>query len=118
MEIFTFILRKSGDKWTAKQYSGDIEESAPSTFEIQRKLVKAADAADSSAAVRTSFSVVSPSSAIFQVVVGGAGIVVGGVAAAAAAPAASKEAAPAAEKKEEKVEEEEDDDDLGLSLFD
>ncbi|KAJ7955816.1 60S acidic ribosomal protein P3-like [Quillaja saponaria] len=119
MGVFTFVLRSSGNEWTAKQFSGDMEASAPSTFELQRKLVQSALASDSSGGVQSSFSYVSPSSAVFQVVVGGAVIVGGGVAAASAsaggaAPAA--EAAPVAEKKEE-VEEEEDDD-LGLSLFD
>ncbi|KAK7312036.1 hypothetical protein RJT34_10587 [Clitoria ternatea] len=125
MGVFTFVLRKSGAEWKAKQYSGDIEESSTSTYDIQRKLVNAALAADSSGAVRSSFSFVSPSSAVFQVVVGGAVVVGGGVAAAAApaggaAPAAAAAAAaPAAEKKEEKAEEEDDDDDdMGLSLFD
>ncbi|KAK7306163.1 hypothetical protein VNO77_44086 [Canavalia gladiata] len=125
MGVFTFVLRKSGDEWTAKQYSGDIdvdiEESFASTFEIQRKLVNAALAVDSSGAVQSSFSHVSPSSAVFQVIVGGAVLVGGGVAAAAvpAGGAAPAGEAPAAEKKEETVEEEEeDDDDLGLSLFD
>lgn len=67
MGVFTFVLRKSGGEWAAKQLSGDIEESSPDTFEIQRKLVKAALAADSSGAVQSSFSLVSPSSAVFQV---------------------------------------------------
>ncbi|XP_027367039.1 60S acidic ribosomal protein P3-like [Abrus precatorius] len=120
MGVFTFVLRKSGSEWSAKQFSGDIEASADSTFDLQRKLVHAALAVDSSGAVQSSFSVVDPSSAVFQVVVGGA-VFVGGGAVAAAAPAgvaaSAGEAAPA-EKKEEKVEEEEEDEDLGLSLFD
>ncbi|KAK7359030.1 hypothetical protein VNO77_00974 [Canavalia gladiata] len=120
MGVFTFILRKSGGEWTGKQFSGDIEASADCTFDLQRKLVQSALAVDSSGAVQSSFSTVSPSSAVFQVIVGGA-VFVGGGAVAAAAPAggasAGGEAAPAAEKKEEK-EEEEDDEDLGLSLFD
>ncbi|KAK7318668.1 hypothetical protein RJT34_03373 [Clitoria ternatea] len=120
MGVFTFVLHNSGGEWTAKQHSGDIEASADSAFDLQRKLVQAALAADSSGAVQSSFSPVSPSSAIFQVIVGGA-VFVGGGGAAAAGPAGGAasggDAAPAAEKKEEKVEEEEDDD-LGLSLFD
>ena len=67
MGVFTFVLRNSGDEWTAKQHSGDIEASAPSTFELQRKLVQSSLAADSSGAVQSSFSLVSPSSAVFQV---------------------------------------------------
>ncbi|XP_057737100.1 60S acidic ribosomal protein P3-like [Arachis stenosperma] len=120
MGVFTFVLRKSGGEWTAKQHNGDIEESSSDTFEIQRKLVKAVCAVDSSGAVQSSFSIVTPSSAVFQVVVGGA-VFVGGGAVAAAAPAGgaapAAEAAPAAAKKEEKVEEE-DDEDFGMSLFD
>lgn len=69
MGVFTFVLRKSGKEWKAKQFSGDIQESSPSTFEIQRKLVKAVQATDSSGAVRTSYSLVSPSSAVFQVLI-------------------------------------------------
>ncbi|KAJ7979428.1 60S acidic ribosomal protein P3 [Quillaja saponaria] len=119
MGVFTFVLRSSGDEWTAKQYSGDIEASAPSTFELQRKLVQSVLASDSSGGVQSSFSYVTPSSAVFQVVVGGAVFVGGGVASASApagGAAPPAEAAPAAEKKEEV--EEEDDEDLGLSLFD
>ncbi|XP_061365752.1 large ribosomal subunit protein P3-like [Gastrolobium bilobum] len=121
MGVFTFVLRSSGGEWTAKQFSGDIEASADSSFELQRKLVQAALAVDSFGSVQSSYSTVSPSSAVFQVIVGGAVFVGGGVGAAAApaggaAPAA--DAAPAPEKKEEKVEEEEEDDDMGLSLFD
>ncbi|TKY60228.1 60S acidic ribosomal protein P3 [Spatholobus suberectus] len=120
MGVFTFVLRNSGGEWTAKQHSGDIEASADSTFDLQRKLVQAALAVDSSGGVQSSFSYVSPSSAVFQVIVGGA-VFVGGGGAVAAAPAGGAapagDAAPAAEKKEEKVEEESDDD-MGLGLFD
>nr|AGV54398.1 60S acidic ribosomal protein P3-like protein [Phaseolus vulgaris] len=119
MGVFTFIVRKSGAEWTAKQHSGDIESSADSSYDLQRKLVQAALAADSSGGVQSSFSPVSPSSAIFQVIVGGAVFVGGGAAAAAPAGGAAPagDAAPAPEKKEEKVEEESDDD-MGLGLFD
>ncbi|KAL1348590.1 hypothetical protein HN51_024571 [Arachis hypogaea] len=118
MEVFTFVLRKSGAEWTVKQHSGDIEDSASSTYDLQRKLVNATRATDSSGAVQSSFSFVSPSSVIFQVVVGGAVFVGGAVAAAPAGGAAAENAAaPAAEKKEEKVEKEEDED-FGMSLFD
>ncbi|KAL1368090.1 uncharacterized protein [Arachis hypogaea] len=118
-QVFTFVLRKSGAQWTVKQHSGDIEDSASSTYDLQRKLVNAARAADSSGAVQSSFSFVSPSSAVFQVVVGGAVFVGGGAVTAAPAGGAAAEsaAAPAAEKKEEKVEKEEDED-FGMSLFD
>ncbi|KAI4335390.1 hypothetical protein L6164_014036 [Bauhinia variegata] len=120
MGVFTFVLRNSDGEWTAKQLSGDIEASGSSVFGLQRTLVNAVLAVDCSGAVQSSFSTVSPSSAVFQVIVGGAVIAGGGVA-AASAPAAGG-AAPAAEaapakKKQEEVEEEEDDD-LGLSLFD
>ncbi|PON92600.1 60S acidic ribosomal protein P [Trema orientale] len=120
MGVFTFVLRKSGGEWTAKQHSGDLEASAPTTYDLQRKLVQTALSADSSGGVQTSFSHITTESAVFQVIIGGGG---GGAVfasgAAAAAPSggagAAAEAAPAEEKKEEK---EESDDDMGFSLFD
>ncbi|KAG8376359.1 hypothetical protein BUALT_Bualt09G0054900 [Buddleja alternifolia] len=122
MGVFTFVCRGgSGADWSAKQLNGHVEASAASTFDLQRKLVQAALSADSSGAVQSSFSYVTPSSAVFQVIVGGSvggGSFIGG--GAGSAPAASgggaaAEAAPAEEKKEEK---EESDDDMGFSLFD
>ncbi|KAG6644131.1 hypothetical protein I3843_08G034100 [Carya illinoinensis] len=120
MGVFTFVCRSSGDEWTGKSLSGELEASAPSTFDLQRKLVQTALCADSSGGVQSSFSLVTPTSAVFQVIIGGAsgGAFIGGGGAVAAA---SGGAAPAAEaEKEEKKEEkeEESDDDLGLSLFD
>ncbi|CAL0306554.1 unnamed protein product [Lupinus luteus] len=103
MGVFTFVLRNSGGEWIAKQHSGDIEASAASTFQLQRLLVQAALAVDSSGGVQSSFSTVSPTSAVFQVIVGGAAFVGGGVAAAAPAGAAPAAEAAAPAKKEEKV---------------
>uniref|UniRef100_A0A2N9IE25 60S acidic ribosomal protein P3 n=1 Tax=Fagus sylvatica TaxID=28930 RepID=A0A2N9IE25_FAGSY len=120
MGVFTFVCRSSGKEWTGKSVSGDLEASAGSTFDLQRKLVQTALSSDSSGGVQSSFSYVTPTSAVFQVIIGAAAATayVGGGGAAAAAPAGG--AAPAAEeKKEEKKEEKEDsDDDLGFSLFD
>ncbi|XP_022842790.1 60S acidic ribosomal protein P3-like [Olea europaea var. sylvestris] len=121
MGVFTFVCRSSDDEWTAKQLNGELESSAGSNFELQRKLVQAALSVDSSGAVQSSFSYVTPSSAVFQVIIGGAvgggAFIGGGGAAAAAAPAAGDAAeAPAAEEKKE--EKEESDDDMGFSLFD
>ncbi|KAL6977833.1 hypothetical protein U1Q18_046768 [Sarracenia purpurea var. burkii] len=120
MGVFTFVCRSSGGEWTAKQLSGDLEASAGSTYELQRKLVQVALSADSSGGIQSSFSTITPSSAVFQVIVGGGGggAFIGGGAATAAAPAGgapAAEAPPAEEKKEEK---EESDDDMGFSLFD
>jgi large-conductance mechanosensitive channel len=67
MGVFTFVLNKSGAEWSAKQYSGDIEASGDSAFEIQRNLVKAVLAVDSSGGVQSSYSPVSPSSGVFLV---------------------------------------------------
>ncbi|KAJ6715927.1 60S ACIDIC RIBOSOMAL PROTEIN P3-1-RELATED [Salix koriyanagi] len=123
MGVFTFVCRCSGNEWSAKQIAeGDIEASASSTFELQRKLVQSALCADSSGGVQSSFSYVTPSSAVFQVVIGGGGggaFVGGGGGGAAAAPAGGAAAAaePAAEEKK-KEEEPESDDDMGFSLFD
>ncbi|KAJ8459272.1 hypothetical protein OPV22_032198 [Ensete ventricosum] len=122
MGVFTFVCRRSGGEWSAKQLSGDLEGSAASTFTLQRQLVQAALAVDSTGGVQSSFSMVSPTSAVFQVIIGGGGggaFIGGGVpsggAAAGGGAAAAPEAPPAEEKKEEK---EESDDDMGFSLFD
>ncbi|XP_075511672.1 large ribosomal subunit protein P3z-like, partial [Primulina tabacum] len=114
---------KSGTAWSAKQLNGELEASADCTFTLQRKLVQAALSADSSGGVQSSFSYVTPSSAVFQVIIrgggggGGAAFVGGGGASAPAASGggAAAEAPPAEGKKEEK---EESDDDMGFSLFD
>ncbi|XP_062077359.1 large ribosomal subunit protein P3 [Humulus lupulus] len=118
MGVFTFVCKSSGGQWTAKQFSGDLEASAASTYELQRKLVQTALSSDSSGGVQSSFSYITPTSAVFQVIVGGGGggaVFAGGAAAAAPSGGAAVEAAPAEEKKEEK---EESDDDMGFSLFD
>lgn len=124
MGVFTFVCRSSSNEWSAKQISdGNIEASASSTFELQRKLVQSALSADSSGAVQSSFSYVTPSSAVFQVVIGGStggaffGGGGGGAVAAPAGGATSAAEAPAAEEKK-KEEEPESDDDMGFSLFD
>ncbi|KAJ4830496.1 hypothetical protein Tsubulata_012818 [Turnera subulata] len=121
MGAFTFVCKKSGDGWSAKQIAdGELEGSAPSTYELQRKLVQSVLSVDSSGGVQSSFSLISPSSAVFQVVIGGGsggGFIGGGAAAAAPAGGAGAAAeAPAAEEKKE--EKEESDDDMGFSLFD
>lgn len=67
MGVFTFVCRSSGGKWTANQYSGDLEGSADSTYELQRKLVQSALSVDSSGGVQSSFSLITPTSAVFQV---------------------------------------------------
>ena len=69
MGVFTFVCRSSGNEWTAKQMNGDLEESAASTFDLQRKCVRSALSADSSGGVQSSFSYVTPSSAVIQVLV-------------------------------------------------
>ncbi|KAG6511760.1 60S acidic ribosomal protein P3-like [Zingiber officinale] len=123
MGVFTFVCRTSGGEWSAKQLSGDLEASAASTFDLQRRLVQAVLGVDASGGVQSSFSLVSPSSAVFQVIVGGGGgaFVSGGAPSGVAAASSSggvgsaPEAPPAEEKKEEK---EESDEDMGFSLFD
>ncbi|KAM0939360.1 putative 60S acidic ribosomal protein P3 [Dioscorea sansibarensis] len=125
MGVFTFVCRKSGSEWSASQLSGDLDGSASNTFDLQRNLVKTVLGVDSSGGVQSSFSLVTPSSAVFQVIVGGGGggggggfIAGGGAASAGAgggAAAAAPEAPPVEEKKEEK---EESDEDMGFSLFD
>ncbi|EOY31951.1 hypothetical protein QQP08_026015 [Theobroma cacao] len=121
MGVFTFVCKGSAGEWTAKQLEGELEGSAASAYELQRKLVQCATAVDSSGGVSSSFSLITPKSAVFQVIIGGGGGggFLGGGAAAPAGGAAPAAEAPAAEekKKEEKVEES-DDEDMGFSLFD
>ncbi|KAJ9162768.1 hypothetical protein P3X46_022517 [Hevea brasiliensis] len=123
MGVFTFVCRHSDGRWNAKQLSdGDLEASASSTYELQRKLVQTALSTDSSGGVQSSFSFVTPTSAVFQVIIGGGGggAFFGGGGAAAAAPAGGAAAAADAPAAEEKKEEpaEESDEDMGFSLFD
>ncbi|PIA55361.1 hypothetical protein AQUCO_00800247v1 [Aquilegia coerulea] len=118
MGVYTFVCRSSGSEWSAKQTSGgDIEASASSTFDLQRKLVQAALSRDSGV-VSSSFSLVTPSSGVFQVIVA-SGFVGGSGAAPAPASSVIGEAAAVAPKAEENKEEilEESDDDVG-GLFD
>ncbi|KAK6776243.1 hypothetical protein RDI58_027244 [Solanum bulbocastanum] len=61
-----FVFESSGDEWSAKQLKGDLESSASCTYDLQRKLVQAALASDSSGGVQSSFSFVKPCSAVFQ----------------------------------------------------
>ncbi|KAI9156318.1 hypothetical protein LWI29_030629 [Acer saccharum] len=120
MGVFTYVCKSSGGEWSGKQLSGDLEASAASTYDLQRKLVQTSLSADSSGGVQSSFSLITPSSAVFQVIIGGGGgggSFGGGAAAGASAPGGG--AAPAKEEIEEKKEEkEESDDDMGFSLFD
>ncbi|KAF2577531.1 hypothetical protein F2Q70_00007884 [Brassica cretica] len=40
MGVFTFVCKSKGGEWTAKQHEGDLEASASSTYDLQRKLVQ------------------------------------------------------------------------------
>ncbi|KAJ4761367.1 60S acidic ribosomal protein P3 [Rhynchospora pubera] len=128
MGVFTFVCRNGGGEWCAKQI-GDSEKqvdetSAGDVYSLQRRLVQAAASLDSSGGVQSSFSLVTPDSAVFQVIIGGGsgGAFIGaGAASAGPAAAAGAGAAAAAEDKKEedkKEEKEESDDDMGFSLFD
>ncbi|KAE8806785.1 60S acidic ribosomal protein P3 [Hordeum vulgare] len=119
MGVFTFVCRDSGAEWSAKQHKGELEASAATPYDLQRQLVSAACAEDKSGGVQSSFTMVSPNSAIFQVVIGGAsaGPIGGGAAAGTAASGGAPAEAPKAEEKKEE-EKEESEDDLGFSLFD
>lgn len=70
MVAFTFILKEDGGSWSGKQYSeeeGDIEADASSTYDLQGKLYQLALQSSSGGGVRSSFSQISPSSAVYQV---------------------------------------------------
>ncbi|KAG6396385.1 hypothetical protein SASPL_142533 [Salvia splendens] len=66
MGVFTFVCRESGSDWSAKQLNGDLEATGDCAFTLQRNLVQAALSA-ASGAVQSSFSYVTPKSAVFQV---------------------------------------------------
>jgi hypothetical protein len=69
MAVFTFVVKHSGGTWTAKQHGGeaDLEASSASTWELQRKLTNLALTSAGSGAVSSSFSLITPSSAVAQV---------------------------------------------------
>ncbi|KAJ0961357.1 hypothetical protein J5N97_000484 [Dioscorea zingiberensis] len=122
---FIFVCPKSSIEWSGNQLSGDLEASAASTYELQRKLVQTVLAVDSSGGVQPSFSPITPSSAVFQVIIGrgsgggfiGGGGGGGGGAASAGLCEGSVAAAPEAPPAEETEEKEESDDDMGFPLF-
>ncbi|KAF5176782.1 60S acidic ribosomal protein P3-like [Thalictrum thalictroides] len=109
MGVYTFVCRRSGSEWSAKQTSGgQIEVSASSAYDLQRKLVQAALSRDSGV-VSSAFNLVTPSSAVFEVIV--ACSFVGGSAAPANSVTGNVAAsvAPAAEEKKEELEESDED---------
>ena len=70
MVAFTFVCREQSGSWSATRYSeeeGDLEADADSTYELQGKLYQLALQNSSGGGVRTSFSLISPSSAVYQV---------------------------------------------------
>ncbi|KAF5199477.1 Transcription factor bhlh [Thalictrum thalictroides] len=115
--------RSSGSEWSAKQTKGgDIEASASSTKDLEKKLVQAC-LSRYSGVVSTFFGFCTPSSAVCEVIVS-AGAGAGFIASGRAAPVASRGGAVAVvaptaaeeKKKEEMVEE--SDEDMPFSLFD
>ncbi|EOA15654.1 hypothetical protein CARUB_v10006043mg [Capsella rubella] len=120
MGVFTFVCRHGGGSWTAKQHEGDLEASASSTYELVRKLVQTALSADSPGGVQSSFSLVSPTSAVCQVIVGGAvggGFSAGGAASGGGGGGAGDSAAAPKEDEKKKEESEEEEGDFGFDLF-
>ncbi len=69
MAVFTFVVKCTSGTWTAKQTGGQssLEDSASNTWELQRKLTNLALTAAGSGVVSSSFSFVTPSSAVAQV---------------------------------------------------
>ncbi len=69
MVVFMFVVRFVFGTWTAKQIGdqSDLEGSASSTWELQCKLTNLALMAASSSVVSSSFSFVTPTSAVAQV---------------------------------------------------
>ncbi|KNA09804.1 hypothetical protein SOVF_150260 [Spinacia oleracea] len=120
MGVYTFVCKKSGAEWSAKQHSGDLEASADCPFTLQRKLVQSALNSGDSGAIQSSFNYITPSSAVSQVIIGGAvaASIVGGGAGAAAAPSGGAAAAEAPKEEKKPEKEESEDEDMGFSLFD
>jgi len=122
MPSFTFICKEDGGSWSAKRFSEEEGESltaeAGDSKSLQKELLNLAQSQGASGSLAQSYSPISQSSAIYQVVIGGPAA--GGGGGGGAAPAAGGAAAPAAEeaKEEAKEEEEEEDEDMGFSLFD
>ncbi|CAA0821480.1 60S acidic ribosomal protein P3-1 [Striga hermonthica] len=106
MGVFTFVCRETGGAWSAKQLNGDLHASADKRFDLERKLVHAALAVGSSGAVQSSFSYVTPSSGVIQVIVGGASVG-GGVAASTPAASSGDAVAETEDKNKEKEKDEE-----------
>ena len=70
MVAFTFILREKKGTWSAARYSeeeGELEADAKSTYELQNKLYQLALDNSSGGGVKTSYSLISPKSAVYQV---------------------------------------------------
>jgi large subunit ribosomal protein LP1 len=69
MAVFTFVVRFASGTWTAKQIGdqSDLEGSASSTWELQRKLINLALTTVGSDVVSSSFSFVTPTSVMAQV---------------------------------------------------
>lgn len=73
MAVFTFVVRQLGDTWMAKERGGEagLEASAASTWELERKLTALALSSAGRGAVSSSFSLITPTSAVAQVIVAG-----------------------------------------------
>ncbi|KAL8128395.1 hypothetical protein AgCh_015113 [Apium graveolens] len=71
--VYTFVCRCVTGIWIAKEHKqGELKTWASSTYELQRKLVQTIlSSFTSGAEVQSSFSLVCPKSAVFQVVVHG-----------------------------------------------
>lgn len=70
MVAFTFILREKKGNWSAIRCSeeeGELQADADSTYDLQQKLYQLALQNSSGGGVKTSFSTISPKSAIYQV---------------------------------------------------
>ncbi|XP_074264425.1 large ribosomal subunit protein P3z-like [Silene latifolia] len=120
MGVYTFICKKSGSAWSAKQHDGDLECSGDSEHSLQNQLLQTALKTGDSGSVQSSFSYITPSSAVAQVIIGGAvaASFVGGGGGGAAAPSGGAAAAEAPKEEKKAEKEESEDEDMGFSLFD
>ncbi|EIE19081.1 hypothetical protein COCSUDRAFT_67960 [Coccomyxa subellipsoidea C-169] len=119
MVAFTFVVKKEGKSWSAQRVKDEegpeLTAEADDTYSLQKELLQLA-LAEASGPYRVSFSTVSPTSAVYQVVIGGAVAAGGGGSGGGGGGGAA--AAEAKEEEKPAEEEEEEDEDMGFSLFD
>eukprot|EP00210_Caulerpa_lentillifera_P006085 g5813.t1 len=115
--VFSFICTSAKKGWTAKCCNNDdiSEVSADDRWSLEKQLKQEAISHSSGGGISSTFSWVTPKTAICQFIIGGGLVAVAAGGGGGSAPAAVEQA-PA--KEEEKEESEESGSEMGFSLFD